>query len=233
MPRPRVLVPARRAGHPGGGGEGGAGRCAKAGLPADGAAVRRRRSGVGDRRLPDDQVLPAVSRPRTGSTCSRGTGWRWPLSWRRPYDDRRFAGAARAGWPPTSSMQWLRRSFITGFFVTVPARRQRRGLRVDFPGRSTASSGRCSRGGSDATCLGSASWRRRSACCWWARWPPTSSASASCSAPSTTCTKVPVFRTIYAPVKQLIVGVLARQRVRVQAGRARRGPAARVPARAS
>ena len=42
--------------------------------------------------------------------------------------------------------------------------------------------------------------------------------------------RVPVFRTIYAPVKQLVVGVLAGQRVRVQAGGDDRGRAARLRA---
>ena len=39
---------------------------------------------------------------------------------------------------------------------------------------------------------------------------------------------IPVFRTIYAPVKQLVVGVLARQRVRVQARRDGGGSGARL-----
>ena len=42
--------------------------------------------------------------------------------------------------------------------------------------------------------------------------------------------RVPVFKTVYAPVKQLVDRLLARQRCRLQAGGARRGPAARAGA---
>ena len=42
------------------------------------------------------------------------------------------------GWLAVRCMQWLRRSFIAGFFVTVPLVHQRRRARLDLPASSTA-----------------------------------------------------------------------------------------------
>ena len=107
--------------------------------PAD--AVRRRRGGLRRRRLRDDQVFPAVPRrppPRRlrllssraggadvrladammSARCATGSDAR--LRWLTSMtDDCRLTDDSDCRLP-TDMLQWLRRSFIAGFFVTVP-----------------------------------------------------------------------------------------------------------------
>ena len=64
----------------------------------------------------DRQVLHPVPRRTTRSTCSRGTGWR--CRGRCPLVD--VVNAVQRVSRVDPMLQWLRRSFITGFFVTVP-----------------------------------------------------------------------------------------------------------------
>jgi len=89
-----------------------------AGLGLDaqtGATLRGRAHGdVRRRRLPDNQVLHPLPRPSPARRVRVGTGSSWrapwsPGSWRRDAD----ADGARP-------LQWLRKRFVTGFFVTVP-----------------------------------------------------------------------------------------------------------------
>ena len=102
-------------------------------------------------------------------------------------------------------MQWLRRSFIAGFFVTVPlvfsvaALVWIFGIVDGFTAPLTARVlGREVPGlGLLITLL--VMYSR------WARWRPTSSDVASWRAAKGWLMRVPVFRTIYAPVKQLVV----------------------------
>ena len=131
-------------------------------------------------------------------------------------------------------MPWLRRSFVTGFFVTVPLFISVAAFIWIFNvvdglttplydrllGRRIPGLGIAVDGASAIVLVGAfatqrhrpagAAARRRAGCC-----------------------SVPVFRTIYAPVKQLVVGVFARQRVGLQARGDGRGRAARLRARVS
>ena len=98
-----------------------------AGAAGDAAAGRQR---LADRRRASSS-RPSSATSRSSTSCGflAGTGSTSspPIGWcsRR---HRVLAAAARE-----AMIQWLRRRFIAGFFVTVPLVDQRRGVRLDLP----------------------------------------------------------------------------------------------------
>ena len=104
-------------------------------------------------------------------------------------------------------MQWLRRSFIAGFFVTVPLVISVAAFVWIFRLIDSFVGPLYDAGWLGRRCFrrASASSRPRWSCCWSAHWPPTCSGKRVLQRTEGYLLRVPVFRTIYSPVKQLVV----------------------------
>ena len=220
-----VLVPSRRAGDAGGGAHEGK---RLLGQPMDALSIQVFIVGIvvsGLVGYAHREVLPALRRRHAVSTCSPGIASPWraaTLAWlpARPALNRHGAVASpRASSPAFSSScrssRASRRSsgpsgVIDGFTAPIYARLL--GRRVPGLGLLTTAIA--------VLLVGRGRHQRHrpaAPACAIEHW----------------LLLVPLFRTVYAPVKQLVARVLARQRVRLQAGRPRRGARPRLCDRVS
>ena len=129
-------------------------------------------------------------------------------------------------------MQWLRRSFIAGFFVTVPLFISVAAILWLFrvvDGFVGAVLPQVLSGPS--RCPGWASRRRRWPSCWSGAIATNVVGKRLLQRAEWLLLHVPLFRSVYAPVKQLVVAFSPGQRARLQARRADRGRVAGLDAR--